>query len=170
MHATTLPAQGASALDAVDLFAGFGGLTLGAEQAGVNVKWVGNHDQTAVRVHALNHPGVIHACQDLRQADWSTLPPYRLLLSAPACQGHSRASQPRRRSYHDAMRATAFAVIDCADVTEPDAIIVENVPSFTEWRCSRGGRKGSRSSGMTCRPGSWLRPGWGLRSGARACS
>ncbi len=121
-------------LAAIDLFAGFGGLTLGSEQAGVPVVWAGNHWRTAVDTHARNHPATVHACQDLRQVDWSTLPPFRIQLSAPACQGHSSASQPKRRAFHDAMRGTAFAVIDCADVTEPDAIIVENVPSFLSWR------------------------------------
>lgn len=119
---------------AVDLFAGFGGFTLGAEQAGVSVVWAANHWPTAVEVHSANHPAVAHACQDLRQADWTTLPLFDLLLAAPACQGHSTASQPQRRQYHDALRATAWAVVDCADVTEPRAIIVENVPSFRTWR------------------------------------
>lgn len=118
----------------VDLFSGWGGLTLGAEDAGVEVVWAGNHWELAVEVHQLNHPGTAHACQDLRQADWTTLPDYDLLLAAPACQGHSTASQPKRRAYHDALRATAMAVVDCADVTEPAAIIVENVPAFTRWR------------------------------------
>lgn len=129
-------------MEAVDLFAGFGGLTLGAQQAGVPVVWAGNHWQTAVTTHARNHPGTVHACQDLRQTDWTTLPAFRLLLAAPACQGHSRASQPKRRPYHDAVRATAFAVIDCADVTEPEAIVVENVPSFTSWRLYPWWREG----------------------------
>lgn len=119
---------------AIDLFAGWGGFTLGAQEAGVDVVWAANHWPLAVQTHAMNHPGTIHEVQDLRQADWSALPPYELLLGAPACQGHSTASQPRRRAYHDALRATAFAVIDCADVTNPEAIIVENVESFTRWR------------------------------------
>lgn len=121
-------------MQAVDLFAGWGGLTLGAEQAGVHVAWSANHWPLAVRTHAMNHPNTEHVCQDLRQADWTKLPPHELLLSAPSCQGHSPASQPKRRAYHDALRATAMAVIDCADVTEPKAIIVENVPAFTSWR------------------------------------
>jgi DNA (cytosine-5)-methyltransferase 1 len=121
-------------MDTIDLFAGFGGLTLGAQQAGARVVWAGNHWRTAVDTHARNHPDTVHALQDLRQTDWTTLPPYRIMAAAPACQGHSPASQPKRRAYHDALRGTAFAVIDCADVTEPDAIIVENVPSFLSWR------------------------------------
>lgn len=121
-------------MKAVDLFAGWGGFTLGAEQAGVRVAYAANHWSLAVEVHQHNHPATHHECQDLRQADWTRLPKYELLLASPACQGHSEASQPKRRQYHDAMRATAWAVVDCADVTNPRAIVVENVPQFREWR------------------------------------
>lgn len=119
---------------AIDLFAGWGGFTTGAQLVpGVRVVWAANHAPLCVRVHELNHPQVQHACQDLHQADWSALPAFDLLLASPACQGHSSASQPQRRAYHDAMRATAFAVLGCADVTRPQAIIVENVLTFREW-------------------------------------
>lgn len=118
---------------AVDLFAGFGGLTAGAEAAGVRVVWAANHCRFAVDVHAANHPNTEHACQDLRQADWSSLPAFDMLLAAPACQGHSPGSQPRRRPYHDAMRSTAWAVVDCAEVTRPRAIVVENVLALRRW-------------------------------------
>lgn len=119
---------------AVDCFGGWGGFTAGAEDAGVEVVWAANHWPVAVQVHELNHPRTAHACQDLRQADWTALPDFELLLASPACQGHSTASQPRRRRYHDAMRGTAWAVVDCADVTSPKAIVVENVPAFLRWR------------------------------------
>lgn len=119
---------------AIDLFAGWGGFTLGAERAGVEVVWAANHWPLAVEVHAANHPRTAHACQDLRQADWGSIPEFDLLLAAPACQGHSTASQPARRAYHDALRSTAWAVVDCADATQPRALAVENVPSFRTWR------------------------------------
>ena len=119
---------------AIDLFAGFGGTSLGAHMAGVSVVWAANHCPVAVRVHEANHPNAEHVCQDLRQADWGNLPTYDLLLASPACQGHSTASQPRRRGFHDAMRATAWAVIDCAEVTSPRAIAVENVLEFARWQ------------------------------------
>lgn len=121
-------------MKAIDLFAGWGGFTLGAEQAGVDVVWAANHWQLAVDAHAANHPRVEHVCQDLRQANWTALPRYDLLLASPACQPHSSASQPQRRGYHDEMRASAWAVIDCADATEPKAIVVENVRAFMRWR------------------------------------
>lgn len=119
---------------AVDLFAGWGGFTLGAEMAGVEVVWAANHWPLAVEAHRVNHPHVRHVCQDLRQADWTALPAYDLLLASPACQGHSSASQPMRRLYHDALRASAWAVVDCADVTNPETILVENVPDMRRWR------------------------------------
>lgn len=117
----------------IDLFAGWGGFTVGARAAGARVVWAANHSPIAVAAHAANHPDVEHACQDLRQADWTTVPAHDGLLASPACQGHSTASQPRRTRQHDADRSTAWAVVDCADVTRPRAVLVENVPSFRSW-------------------------------------
>jgi len=118
---------------AVDLFSGWGGFTEGATQAGVQVLYAVNHWPLAVTAHSINHPQTDHVCQDLRQADFTKLPDYDLLLAAPACQGHSTASQPRRRAYHDSMRTTAWSVIDCVEATLPKAVIVENVPAFRRW-------------------------------------
>ncbi len=126
-------------MKAIDLFAGWGGFTTGAIAAGLDVVWAGNHWQTAVNVHQANHPSTAHACQDLRQADWLSLPAYDVLLASPSCVGHSSAGVPNRDRFgvhkkHDSDRATAWAVVDCADATEPGLVIVENVPAFREWR------------------------------------
>lgn len=118
---------------AIDLFAGAGGFSQGAKQAGVNVLWSANHWPLAVRTHALNHPHTDHQCQDLNQADWFGLPEYDILLASPACQGHSTASQPSRTVKHDADRATAWAVVDAAEASVPTLIVVENVPQFRNW-------------------------------------
>lgn len=123
----------------IDLFAGFGGFSEAAKRAGLDVVWAANHNELAVRAHQLNHPGTEHVCQDLRQADWSKLPEYDLLLASPACQGHSQAAQPSRarservRRYHDELRATAACVVTCAHITQPKAIIIENTPDFCRW-------------------------------------
>lgn len=118
---------------AVDLFAGWGGFTLGAELAGVDVVWAANHWTLAVKAHQINHPETVHVCQDLRQANWGDVPDYELLLASPECRPHSSASQPRRREYHKELRATAWAVIDCIDATDPEIVMVENVPAFRHW-------------------------------------
>lgn len=117
---------------AIDLFAGAGGFTTGAEMAGVKVVWAANHWQAAVDVHADNHPGTAHACQDLQQADWRAVPAHDLLLASPACQGHSRA-RGKEQPHHDAQRSTAWAVVSATECHEPAAIVVENVHEFAQW-------------------------------------
>lgn len=120
-----------------DLFAGWGGFSLGAEMAGHEVVWAANHWQLAVDAHAANVPNAHHVCQDLNQANFYDVPEIDVLLAAPACQGHSMASQPKRRRFHDALRSTAWAVVSCADAKEPNVIIVENVLPFRKWRLYR---------------------------------
>lgn len=117
----------------IDLFAGAGGFSIGAVMAGCRVVWAANHWRAAVDVHALNHPATKHACQDLQQADWGTVPRHDLLLAAPACQGHSRARGKERRRRHDAQRATAWAVPSALEQNRAAIAIVENVPEFEGW-------------------------------------
>lgn len=117
---------------AIDLFAGAGGFSTGARMAGARVAWAANHWPTAVQWHAANHPDTDHACQDLQQADFRDAPAHDLLLASPACQGHSRA-RGADKPHHDAQRATAWAVVTCAEVHRPPTVVVENVPEFAEW-------------------------------------
>lgn len=119
-------------MKAIDLFAGAGGFSTGATMAGVQVIWAANHWPAAVQVHADNHPAIQHVCQDLQQADWRTVPAHDLLMASPACQGHSRA-RGKDRAHHDAMRATAWAVVSAAECHRPAAVLVENVPEFAKW-------------------------------------
>ena len=117
---------------AVDLFSGAGGFSTGARMAGAKVLWAANHWPLAVEWHAANHPGTAHACQDLQQADFTTLPDHDILLASPSCQGHSPA-RGKDKPHHDAQRATAWAVVTCAEVHRPAAVVVENVPAMARW-------------------------------------
>jgi DNA (cytosine-5)-methyltransferase 1 len=117
---------------AIDLFAGLGGFSEGAEQAGCRVMWAGNHWRAAVEVHAANHPGAEHACQDLHQQDWTQVPVHDLMLASPACQGHTPA-RGKERPHHDATRSTAWAVVSALECHQPPLALVENVPAFTRW-------------------------------------
>lgn len=119
-------------MQAVDLFAGLGGFTSGATAAGAQVVWAANHWPVAVEWHAINHPMTTHLCQDLHQANWTEVPGHDLLLASPACQGHTPA-RGKDRPHHDATRATAWAVVSCAEVHRPSVVLVENVPDFMRW-------------------------------------
>lgn len=119
-------------ITAIDLFAGMGGFTEGAAAAGCKVLWAANHWRQAVDCHSLNHPDTAHACQDLHQANWDDVPAHDILLASPSCQGHSRArgtDKPR----HDAARATAWAVVSCAEVHKPAMFVAENVTEWAQW-------------------------------------
>lgn len=120
-------------MKAIDLFAGAGGFTVGAEAAGVGVVWAANHWQAAVDIHEANHPSTAHKCQDLHQADWSQVPRHDLLLASPACQGHSPA-RGKDRPHHDAQRSTAWAVVSALEYHRPSVGVVENVPAFLRWK------------------------------------
>jgi DNA (cytosine-5)-methyltransferase 1 len=121
-------------MKAIDLFAGLGGWSTGARMAGVDVLWAANHWPAAVEWHSQNHPGAIHVCQDLHQADWSRVPAHDLLLASPCCQGHSKArGKSSGNPQHDASRSTAWAVVSALEYHRPQAGIVENVPEFLDW-------------------------------------
>lgn len=136
---------------AIDLFAGAGGFTAGATQAGVRVLWAANHWQAAVQTHADNHPDTEHSCQDLHQADWSRVPPHDILLASPACQGHSRA-RGADRPHHDATRSTAWAVVSCAELHKPPVVVVENVVDFLRWQLYPIWRQAMEALGYSVAP------------------
>jgi DNA (cytosine-5)-methyltransferase 1 len=119
-------------MEAIDLFAGLGGFTEGAERAGVRVLWAANHWKAAVTWHAMNHGRTAHACQDLHQAAWVEVPRHDLLLGSPACTGHAWALGADR-PHHDRDRSTAWAIVACAEFHRPEFIVVENVPEFRRW-------------------------------------
>ncbi|TVU68093.1 DNA cytosine methyltransferase [Cobetia crustatorum] len=119
----------------IDLFAGAGGFSTGANMAGCEVAWAANHWPDAVEWHSRNHPDAAHVCQDLHQADWSQVPAHDLMLASPCCQGHSKArGKASGNPQHDASRSTAWAVVSAAEYHRPPAILVENVPEFLDWQ------------------------------------
>jgi len=118
----------------IDQFCGFGGSSEGAKMAGYEIAWAGNHNELAIQVHELNNPTTQHACEDVFLTNYiDDVPDFDFLMSSPACQGHSTASQPRRRRYHEAQRAVAWATIQCLDMKRPEWVFVENVPKFRNW-------------------------------------
>lgn len=117
---------------AVDLFSGAGGWSCGAEQAGVSVVAGANHWPRAIETFRAAHPEAQARCQDVALMDPRDLPQFDLLLASPACQGHSRA-RGTDQPHHDAQRATAWAVVQVAEVCRPRWIALENVPEFTSW-------------------------------------
>lgn len=121
-------------MKAIDLFAGAGGFSTGAQMAGLDVVWAANHWPAAVAIHAQNHPSAAHVCQDLHQANWMEVPRPDVLLASPCCQGHSKArGKANGNPQHDASRSTAWAVVSAAEHHRPAFAVVENVVEFANW-------------------------------------
>jgi len=118
-------------MTAIDMFAGLGGNSEGAKQAGVHVLWAGNHWKVAKEYHERNHPEAVTVCQDMHQAAWDRVPSHDLLMASPACTGHTEA-RGKEQPHHDAARSTAWAVIDAVEFHRPPFLLVENVPAFAK--------------------------------------
>lgn len=140
-------------LTAIDLFAGLGGWSTGARNAGVEVLWAANHWPVAVEWHSANHPHTQHVCQDLHQAQWENVPSHDLLLASPCCQGHSKArGKSSGNPQHDSSRSTAWAVVSALEFHRPEAAIVENVPEFMQWALYPAWESAMKSLGYQVAP------------------
>lgn len=129
-------------LTMTDLFSGAGGSSEGMSQAGYRVSVAANHWQTAIDTHQANHPDTEHRIANLSEVDWRTFPSTDVLWASPSCVWHARSGgrkQPPtevellRADAGSVDRATAFAVVQAAEVHRYRAVIVENVPEFEAW-------------------------------------
>lgn len=141
-------AQGGGRLRVVDLFAGCGGLTLGAAQAahaagaGIEVRLAVDFEQAAVDVYKENFPeanAVMASVEeyfdgeltdDLTDVELKTradVGATHLLFGGPPCQGHSDLNNRTRRD--DPKNKLYLKMARAARVLEPDIVVIENVPT-----------------------------------------
>lgn len=147
-----------SLITVTDLFAGGGGLSEGLRQAGLGIEIAANHWPLAVATHRLNHPETEHRTKDLSEVNWRTFPRTTVLAAAPSCVWHARSGGRKRLSADVELkredagsidRATAFAVIEAAEVHRYPVVIIENVPEFREWVLYPWWLDGLRTLGYT---------------------
>lgn len=119
----------------VDNFAGGGGASTGIEAAlGRAVDIAINHDEEAIRMHEVNHPGTHHIRNNIWQVDPRDVVkgrPVQLAWFSPDCKHFSKAKggKPREKSIRD----LAWVVVLWAQRVAPDVILLENVEEFRTW-------------------------------------
>ena len=119
---------------AVDVFAGGGGLTQGLKKAGFAVAAAIENEPHAMATLTANHPEVESFEQDVRDVSGEALKAASdtgtidLLAGCPPCQGFTsltakyRRTDPRNDLIHEITRLT--------DEARPRALMVENVPGL----------------------------------------
>lgn len=115
-------------LNAIDLFSGAGGLSLGLDMAGWNVHTALEFNQTAVDTHSLNLPNTKHLCEDVRGINFKQFKGIDLVAGGPPCQpfsvsGKQLGSNDTRDMIPEFIRAVKEA--------KPKAFLMENVAGLT---------------------------------------
>jgi DNA (cytosine-5)-methyltransferase 1 len=119
----------------IDNFAGGGGASTGIEAAlGRSVDYAINHDEEAVAMHRVNHPGTEHLCQSVWKADPVEVcrgRPVDFAWFSPDCKHFSKAKggKPVEQNIRD----LAWVVVMWAQRVRPKVIMLENVEEFRTW-------------------------------------
>ena len=119
----------------VDLFAGAGGLSLGASRAGFNVGAAVEIDPHAMATHTLNFPNTVHIQDDITKLTGpdilarANLRPEDLIgiIGGPPCQGFSSIGHGNVDDIRNALFVKFFEIV--ADL-QPAFFVAENVPGI----------------------------------------
>lgn len=121
-------------MNAIDLFAGCGGLSKGFMDAGFNIIVGVDNDQAALNTFALNHNGAVAMKADLsKQETFDEIKKIAgereidVVIAGPPCQGFSLTGP---RNFDDERNKLYLAVIEIVKQYQPKAFIIENVPGM----------------------------------------
>lgn len=121
-------------MNAIDLFAGCGGLSKGFMDAGFDIIVGVDNDQAALNTFARNHNGAIAMNADLsKQETFDEIKRIAgersidVIIAGPPCQGFSLSGP---RNFDDERNKLYLAVIEMVKQYEPKAFIIENVPGM----------------------------------------
>ena len=131
-----------------DIFCGFGGSSIGLENAGMTLVLGANHWAKAIETHALNFPNADHLIADVSNYDMRRMPHTDVLWASPICTELSPAGGTRRRTAQlsllepeghvpkaalDRTRATFWDVVRATEVHRYKIILIENVVEAASW-------------------------------------
>lgn len=135
----------------IDNFAGGGGASTGIEAAiGRPVDIAINHDPKAIAMHAANHPGTHHLCENVWKVDIGKVVdgrPVGLCWFSPDCKHFSKAKGGKPVAKR--IRGLAWVALKWAGIAKPRIIVIENVEEFQQWGPLVDGRPCPRRKGMT---------------------
>ena len=116
----------------IDLFAGAGGLSLGARWAGISVRAAIELKESTCKTYARNHPGTLVVQGDLRFIERIHCPsPERVIVfGGPPCQGFSTSNQ-RTRTTSNTNNWMFEYFVRMVSRIKPGWVLFENVEGIT---------------------------------------
>lgn len=122
-------------MQAVDIFSGAGGMSVGAALAGIDVKYAIENDPHAAATYRLNHPDTVVLNEDIRKVQISDLPELTseplILFGGPPCQGFSTSNQ-KTRSASNENNWLFLEYMRFVKALEPEWVVFENVKGLKE--------------------------------------
>ena len=117
----------------VDVFSGAGGMSVGAEWAGVSTAFAIDSDPYASKTYQLNHPDAEVVCGDVEEFDFKKVRPKQpsILFGGPPCQGFSTSNQ-RTRTAGNKNNWLFTEFLRAVSEIEPAWVIFENVKGIIE--------------------------------------
>ncbi|MDB4950154.1 MAG: hypothetical protein JWM27_2803 [Gemmatimonadetes bacterium] len=118
----------------IDLFAGAGGMSLGATRAGVNVTIAVESDANAALTYRRNHPGTICHVQDVRTFALPILDrdgEEVIMFGGPPCQGFSTSNQ-RTRTRENPSNWLFREFLRVVSGVRPEWVVIENVSGMLQ--------------------------------------
>ncbi|TCB60962.1 DNA cytosine methyltransferase [Acinetobacter terrae] len=121
----------------LDLFSGAGGMSLGAIQCGIDVRYAIEIDKEIALTFKKNHPNVDVITQDICNVDYKTLSGLEerkeplVIFGGPPCQGFSTSNQ-RNRNSENGKNWLFKEYLRLVKQFMPEWIIFENVKGILE--------------------------------------
>lgn len=123
---------------AVDIFSGAGGLSLGAEMAGFDIRLAIEKDKCAADTYRKNHKGTLLIEGDIHDIDplkYLSLQPgenVTIVFGGPPCQGFS-TSNTMTRNMMNPNNSLFEEFVRFVDILQPEWFLFENVEGFVHF-------------------------------------
>jgi DNA (cytosine-5)-methyltransferase 1 len=121
----------------IDLFAGAGGMSLGASMAGIAVEFAVEMDERAAKTYARNHPSTTLHIADIRTVTKKTLRPWigrgdeLVVFGGPPCQGFSWSNAKTRNTSNSA-NWLFIEFVRIVTIVKPSWVVFENVQGIVD--------------------------------------
>jgi DNA (cytosine-5)-methyltransferase 1 len=123
-------------MQGIDIFSGAGGMSTGAVECGIDVRYAVEFDRDAAETFALNHPRTELFRHDIKRVKATSFKSINtqtpiVLFGGPPCQGFSTSNQ-KNRDFNNEKNWLFREYLRLVKQVKPDWVIFENVKGLIE--------------------------------------